>query len=134
MKELYTDPRRPGSFAGLNKLKQAIKRDGTHHFTDDQIKTDLAKQDSYTVNRFVRRKFKRSRVVAYGINDLVDIDLADFSRISRYNNKVRYLMIATDNFSRFLRVHPMLDMSASSVVEALENIPADTENTERFSS
>ena len=122
LQKLYTDPGRPGSFSGLNKLKQAIKEDGKHQFTDDQLKTELAKQDTYTVNRFVRRKFKRSRVVAYGINDLIDIDLADFSRLSRYNKKVRFLMVTVDTFSRLLRVHPMLDKSASSVLEALKSI------------
>ena len=122
LQKLYTDPGRPGSFSGLNKLKQAIKEDGKHQFTDDQLKTELAKQDTYTVNRVVRRKFKRSRVVAYGINDLIDIDLADFSRLSRYNKKVRFLMVTVDTFSRLLRVHPMLDKSASSVLEALKSI------------
>ena len=122
LKKLYTDPSRPGSYSGLNKLKQAIKKDGTYQFTDAQLKTELAKQDSYTVNRFARRKFKRSRVVAYGVNDMVDVDLADFSRLSRYNKKINFLIIAIDVFSRFVKVRPLFNKSAASVVEALESI------------
>ena len=91
LKKLYTNPSRPGSFSGLNKLKLAIKKDSTYQLTDVQLKKELAKQDSYTVNRFARRKIKRSRVVAYGVNDMVDVDLVDFSRqenqLSNYRDR-----------------------------------------------
>ena len=122
LSNLYTDPSKAGSFSGIQKLQESVKRDGIHKITKNEIKAFLEKQDAYTVNRFVRRKFKRSRVIAYGINDLVDIDLADFSRLSRYNKNVKFLLIAIDTFSRFLKVRQLKSKSALNVLSALESI------------
>lgn len=74
------------------------------------------------MNRFVRRKFKRSRVIAYGINDLVDLDLADFYRLARYNNAVTFLLVVIDVFSRFVKVRALKNKTAASVLSALESI------------
>lgn len=122
LKDLYTNVSRPGSFSGINKLSEAIKKDGTLNFSRAEIKRELAKQDTYTVNRFVRRKFKRGRVIAYGVNDMVDVDLADFSRLSRYNKNVKFLLVAIDVFSRFVKVWPLRDKTAGSVVSAFASI------------
>lgn len=122
LKKLYSDPSKPGSFSGLGKLEETIKKDGLYKISRRQLKAFLEKQDTYTVNRFVRRNFKRSRVIAYGINDLVDIDLADFSRLARYNTGVRFLLVAIDVFSRFVKVRALKNKSAVSVLDALENI------------
>ena len=124
LKTLYTDPSRPGSFSGINKLSEAIKNDGTFKFSRAEIKRVLAKEDTYTVNRFVRRKFQRSRVIAYGVNDLVDVDLADFTRLSRYNKNIKFLLVAIDVFSRFVKVRPLRDKTAGSVVSAFESLYA----------
>ena len=104
LKKLYSDPSKPGSFSGLGKLEATIKKDGLYIISGRQLKAFLEKQDTYHVHRFVRRNFKRSRVIAYGINDLVDIDLADCSRLARYNTGVRFLLVAIDVFSRFVKV------------------------------
>ena len=122
LKDLYTDPSRPGSFSGLNKLREAIKKEGTYKFSRAELKKELAKQDTYTVNRFARRKFKRSRVIAYGINDMVDVDLADFSKLARYNRNIKFLLVAIDVFSRFVKIRPLRDKTSASVVSALESV------------
>ncbi|MEW8546107.1 MAG: DDE-type integrase/transposase/recombinase [Candidatus Thiodiazotropha sp.] len=122
LRKLYTDPGNPGSFSGLRKLEETVKKEGLHKINRNEIKTFLEKQDTYTVNRFVRRKFKRIRVIAYGINDLVDIDLADFSRLARYNNNVRFLLVAIDVFSRFVKVRALKNKSALSVLDALKSV------------
>ena len=122
LQDLYTDPSKAGSFSGIQKLQESVKKEGLYKISKDEIKDFLEKQDTYTVNRFVRRKFKRSRVIAYGINDLVDIDLADFSRLARYNNNVRFVLVTIDTFSRFLKVRGITSKSALNVLNALESI------------
>ena len=120
--KIYTDPSKPGSFSGPEKLLEVVKKEGLHKISRDEIKTFLEKQDTYTVNRFVRRKFRRSRVIAYGINDLVDADLADFSRLSKFNDNVKFLLVAIDVFSRFAKVLPLKDKTAVSVLSAFESV------------
>ena len=81
----------------------------------------------------MRRKFKRSRIVAYGINDMVDVDLADFSRLSRYNKNIKFVLICVDEFSRFLNVRTLPNKTAASVVAAFESIyPPDSPKVSRI--
>ena len=122
MTKIYTDPGTPGSFSGPEKLLEVVKKKGLHKISRDEIKTFLEKQDTYTVNRFIRRKFRRSRVIAYGINDLVDADLADFSRLSKFNDNVKFLLVAINVFSRFAKVLPLKDKTAVSVPSAFESV------------
>lgn len=122
LKRIYTDPGQAGSFSGLDKLKKVASNDGRADISTEDIATFLQKQDTYTANRPARQRFKRSRVIAYGINDLVDIDLADFSKLSKFNKKYKFLLVAIDVFSRFAKVVPLRDKTATSVLSALQGI------------
>ena len=99
-----------------------MKKEGVHKISRDELRAFLESQDTYTVNRFVRRKFKRSRVISYRINDMVDIDLADFSRLAKYNRNFRYILVCIDVFSRFVKVRKLKSKTAISVLSALESI------------
>ena len=52
--KIFTDPSKPGSFSGPEKLLEVVKKEGLHKISRDEIKAFLEKQDTYTVNRFVR--------------------------------------------------------------------------------
>lgn len=122
LRRIYTDPGQAGSFSGLDKLKKVARKDGRADISTEDITRFLQKQDTYTANRPARQRFKRSRVIASGINDLADIDLADFSKLSRFNKKYNFLLVAIDVFSRFAKVRPLRDKTATSVLSALQGI------------
>ena len=46
----------------------------------------LQNQDSYSLQKPVRRSYKRARIIVYGINDQFDADLAD---VSNENDSVK---------------------------------------------
>ena len=81
----YHDASFPGSFSGPLKFYRAIKQDGLYKLDLKTIKQWLQDIDTYTVHRWVRHNFPRSRVITSGINDLFDIDLVFMRDLKRYN-------------------------------------------------
>ena len=118
--EIYTDPSHPASFSGPAKLKQIIDREGKYKISRKDIRLFLEKQDSYTVNRPVRRTFRRGHIVTRGIRDQFDLDLIDMGRLSKYNDNVKFLLTAVDAFSRVAMVKPLKDKKADTVLAALK--------------
>ena len=108
LENIYTDPGMAGSFSGPVKLKEIARIDGRSDISRADIYNFLQKQDTYTANRHARHKFQRSRVTSYGKNDLVDIDLADVSKLSKFNKKIKYLLMAIDVFVWCLTTHQPL--------------------------
>lgn len=122
LKRIYTTPQHPASFSGPEKLRQVTQKEGLFNISRSDIRKFLETQDTYTVNRSVRRRFKRNKVIAHGVNDQFDIDLCDVSRLARFNSNVRFLLVAVDVFSRFALVRPLKNKTAASVESALECI------------
>lgn len=122
LKRIYTTPGHPASFCGPEKLRQITKKEGLFRISRDDIRKFLETQDVYTVNRPVRRRFARNKVIAHGLKDQYDMDLCDLSRLARFNQNVKYLLVAVDVFSRFAFVRPLKNKSAESVLKALESI------------
>ncbi|MEW8544955.1 MAG: DDE-type integrase/transposase/recombinase [Candidatus Thiodiazotropha sp.] len=118
--KIYTDPSHPASFSGPAKLKQIVDREGKYKISQKDISSFLQKQDSYTVNRPVRRTFRRGHIVTRGIRDQFDLDLIDMGRLSKYNDNVKFLLTAVDAFSRVAMVKPLKDKKAETVLGALK--------------
>lgn len=68
------------------------------------------------------KNFATRRVVAYGIDDVHQADLADMSRHAQANDGVTFLLVVIDVFSKFAWVVPMKDKSNKSVVTAFKKI------------
>jgi len=115
----YTTPRLPGSFDAVQNLRR--------YTGESRAKTlqYLASQDAYTLHKQRRRRFPRRKTYSKGIGDLYQIDLADVSNISRYNDSYRYLLTCIDVFSKKAWAIPLLDKSGRHVTEAFEKILAN---------
>lgn len=122
LKRIYTTPGHPASFCGPEKLRQITKKEGLFKISRDDIRKFLEAQDVYTVNRHVRRRFARNKIIAHGVNDQYDMDLCDLSRLAKFNKNVTFLLVVVDVFSRFAFVRPLKNKSAESVLKALESI------------
>ncbi|MCG7874885.1 MAG: DDE-type integrase/transposase/recombinase [Candidatus Thiodiazotropha endolucinida] len=122
LQKVYTDPGHPASFSGPAKLKQVLDREGRIKVSKKDISSFLEKQDSYTVNRSVRRIFRRGRIVTRGIRDQYDLDLVDMGRLSKFNDNVKFLLTAIDAFSRVAMVKPLKNKTAQTVLDALKTM------------
>ena len=62
--------------------------------------TFLQQKDAHTKYRQIQRKFPRHKVIAYEINEIWSIDVAYVDKLAKYNNGVKYLLVAVDVLSK----------------------------------
>lgn len=82
-------------------------------------------QDAYSLQRGVRRHFKRNTVVTLGIDDQWDVDLMDMSKYAKQNTGVAFVLVVIDIFSKFPWMRPFKDKKGQSVTSAFGNILQD---------
>jgi Integrase core domain len=118
---IYYNPSHPASFGGLEKLWAALKIKSDKYSKED-VEIWLTKQDAYTLNRKVVRRFMRRPVIAYHVDSIWQMDLADVSNMSSFNDKINFLLIAVDVLSRHAWVQPIHRKTGFNVMMALEKI------------
>ena len=122
LKDIYLDPSHPASFGGPDRLYKIVKKEGKHKISHSQIKRWIQKQESYSLNKGIKRKFQRDRVVVEGIDDQFDIDLASLIYYADENDGYKYLLVVIDIFSRYGWVEPLKDKTAKEIVKAFDKI------------
>ncbi|XP_069108991.1 uncharacterized protein [Argopecten irradians] len=111
-----------GAYRSPRTLYEMVRRDGKHSIGLSRIKHWLQQQDPYSLNRPVRRHFRRRVVLTSGLNQQFDSDLMDVSNLSKYNDGVRFILVCIDDFSRYLMVAPLKNKTSDTVISGLESI------------
>lgn len=113
---IYTNPREPGSFSGVQALKrytgQSVK----------SIKKYLSGIDAYTIHKPRRLKFDRRKTYSKGIGDLFQADLADVSSLASSNDGHRFILVCIDVFSKRAWAIPIRSKSGENTSAAFEQI------------
>ena len=122
LSDLYSDPSKPGSFQSAEKLYQTVKKEGRYNITRYQIQKWLQNQESYSLHKAQRRKFKRSPIIVAGKDDQWSADLMDMVKFSKENNSVKYILLVIDTFSKYVWLRPLKDKTGSSVTKAFIDI------------
>ena len=122
LKDIYLDPSHPASFGSPDHLYKIVKKEGKHKISHSQIKKWIQKQESYSLNKGLKRKFQRGRVVVEGIDDQFDIDLASLIYYADENDGYKYLLVVIDIFSRYGWVEPLKDKTANEIVKAFDKV------------
>ena len=121
MDDVYSRPRAPGSFGGVRTLKRYGGR------SQRETKKFLSGRDAYALHKPRRIRFPRRQTYSKGIADLYQIDLADVSTLSPFNDGMRYLVTCIDVFSKRAWAVPIRTKSARDVTQAFERIIVNTE-------
>ena len=82
----------------------------------------LQSKATYTKYKQFRKNFPRLKAVAYRINEIWSVDVAYMDKVAEQNNGVKYLQLAVDVLSRYLRVQPMKALYAKDAVRALKKM------------
>jgi len=114
LEEIYYDPSKVGSFGGIDALSRAS--------ASKNVKDWLIEQETYTLHKPVRRRFKRRQTFCPGIDHLWQVDLVDVSSLSKYNDGYRFLLTCIDCLSRYAWVVPIKNKSSASVLDAFASI------------
>lgn len=122
IEKIYSTPSKPGAFLGPDKIYKVLKSTGFHQPGLHKIRNVLQNKDDYSLQRPVRRKFKRAKVVVSNLMEEFDADLADMQSLADDNDGVKYLLVAIDDFSRFLYVQPLKNKTGNEVLNGLKKI------------
>ena len=120
--QLYYNPKRSGSFGGVERLYRDVKKEGKYDISRAQLKKWLMKQDTYTLHKPARRHYKRNRVIVGGIDELWQMDLADMQSHAKENDGYRYLLVCIDVFSKYVWVIPLKNKTGPALVTAFKKI------------
>ena len=81
------------------------------------VKKNLAEE----LQKHIKRKFKKRKVLVNGIDRIWAADLIDMQAFSKFNQGVKYLAVI-DVFSKYGRLIPFKDKTGKSVASALKTI------------
>ena len=95
LSKIYYDPEDPGSYGGVYRLQKKAREIGASQI---DVKDYLAKQDAYTLDRSYKKRFTRATTVVHGIDDQWQADLADMTRLAKYNDGHKYILTVIDCF------------------------------------
>ena len=128
---IYYDPKNPASYTGPTKLYRTVKAAGKK-VTLQEIRDWLKGQETYTLHRQVRHTFPRNKVIVDGIDEQWDVDLMDMTSLSKFNGRVRFVLVAIDIFSRYTWVRPLKSKHGKEVVKAFESIFGEGRKPEKI--
>lgn len=119
--DLYYNVGNSTAFGGLNKIMKAIKEKKLN-ISRQQAKSWLHRQRTYTLHYPIRKKFKRSRVMSYGPNWLIDGDLGFLPDLKWVTGNRPYFLLCVCTFSKFIWVIPLKTKQGKEVSEGLESV------------
>ena len=87
-----------------------------------KVKMYLETKPSFTKYRAQRLNFPRLKVIVNDLNEIWSLDLAHVDKLAKYNGDVKYLLVAVDCLSRYLRVEPLKTKNATETAKAFRNM------------
>ena len=103
-----------GSYGGVAALRRVVP--------EQDVERWLSEQDTYTLHKPVRRRFKRRCVVVGGPNQQWQVDLVDMSRLNKVNDGTTFILTVIDVFSKLAWCVPLNNKSATSLVAAFTQL------------
>ena len=114
LQQRYYDPKGVGSYGGVAALRRVVP--------EQDVERWLSEQDTYTLHKPVRRRFKRRCVVVGGPNQQWQADLVDMSRLKKVNDGTTFILTVIDVFSKLAWCVPLKNKSAASLVAAFTQL------------
>ena len=114
----YTDLRLAGSFNALS----GFLRNHKEFHDSKEVHKELMKLDSYALHLPVRHKFPRRKIIVNFPLEILSGDLKELGKLSRHNNRYRFILILVDNFSRKLYTYLLRNKTGAAVLKGLKHI------------
>ena len=130
LNSIYYDPKQTGSYGGIDRLRRASH--SALGASGKEVKRWLSEQDTYTLHKPVRYRFRRRRVVVGGINHQWQADLVDMSRLKRYNDEHTFILTVIDVFSKKAWSVPLKNKSASSLTAAFRHLLRNNDGPQKM--
>ena len=117
IRDNYLSPH-PTSFSSPGNLKRVYG----NRFTGNEIENTLQHVDCYTLHKDYREPRQRNPFYVFRCLQQLHIDLIDVRSLAKYNDKINWLLVAIDAFSKYAWVKAMVTKSAASSKAALKHL------------
>lgn len=121
IERIYTDPKKAGSFSGGEKLRIELAKKG-FHVGLYKINQWLQQEESYSVFKQLKKKFKTNKVLVSKLNELWDVDLISMQSLSKENDGYSFILLTIDILSKFIHLVPLSNKTGKVTAEAFESI------------
>lgn len=121
VKDLYRNPKYPGSFGGVNKFLIALQND-KHKIPLKTLRHWLEEDDLYQLHKPSRKTFTRRPFIVQGIDHLWQVDLSDVTSLKKFNKGYRFILFVIDAFSKYAWVKPLKNKTGPVLARAMEEI------------
>ena len=101
LSQIYYDPESPASFGGIDSIYRAVKNEGKYQILQNKIRLWLQKQDTYTLHKPVRYRFRRNSVKVGAMDDEWEADLIIIDSLSQQNSGYKYVLTVIDVLSKY---------------------------------
>ena len=122
LSSIYFKPGHPASYAGPDKLYKTIKKEGKFRISKNKINEWISKQDGFSLQKQIKRKFVKPRVIVSGIDTQWDVDTGYMNRYSKSNDGYKYIMLAIDIFSKHVWTRPLKSRLAGESTTQMSSI------------
>ena len=109
-------PKGPGVYGCIKNLEKSTK------LKPRKMKLFLEGKNAHTKHKNYRKRFPTLKVIAYDINEIWSLDLAYVDKLAKENKDVKYLLVAVDCLSRYLRVEPLKSKYATTTADAFKKM------------
>ena len=117
--KIASDPKYDGYQRGLaSMVYEFFDKKSSWSGVDAEPNYHLANE----IHRQIIRKFKRRIVYSCSRDNIWGVDLADMQSSSKYNKGIKYLLCATDLFSKYAWVVPLKDKRGITIVNAFQKL------------
>ena len=106
----------PASFGKAKRLQNLSR------LSINKVKMYLETKPSFTKYRSRRLRFPRLKVIVNDLNEIWSVDLAFVDKLAKYNSGVKYLLVAVDCQSTYLRVEPLKTKFATETAQAFKKM------------
>ena len=115
-----------GAPGGYGSVIEVLKRFRKLHpelpISRNEVQDYLDHQTTYTLHRRRVDKFERNIVSTPRVGYQWSVDLAEMAGFKKYNDGMRYFLLAVDTLSRFVYTEPVTRKTGECVAAALGNI------------
>jgi len=119
--DVYYNVDSPACYAGVNAVLKEAKNRLSNVKKEDVIKF-LTKQETYTLHKPIRRKFRRNKTVTAGLDVDWQADLMDMQDLAQYNDGNRYVLTVIDILSHYVWAIPTKTKKPTDTRDAFERI------------
>lgn len=111
------------SHSTLYKAAKHLKLPVTHRLLNEYLNA----QNSYTLHKTTRRRFKRNKFEVFWVDQLHALDLMDIQKLSRWNSGIKFVALLIDCFSRYVWLFEMKDKSGLTMARVLDKFYSDSQ-------